>query len=68
MKVLPANYRKLWILLKDKDMKKKDLRELSGLSTASMAKLSRNKNVNTDVLVRVCKALDCDIGDICEVE
>lgn len=65
---MPANYRKLWILLKDRDMKKKDLRELSGLSTASMAKLSRNKNVNTDVLVRVCKALDCDIGDICEIE
>lgn len=65
---MPANYRRLWILLKDRDMKKKDLRELSGLSTASMAKLSQNKNVNTDVLVRVCKALDCDIGDICEIE
>lgn len=64
---MSANYRKLWQLLNEKDMKKKDLRALSGLSTASMAKLAKNQNVNADVLVRVCKALDCDIGDIMEV-
>ena len=61
------SYKKLWKLLIDRDMIKKDLREGSGLSTASMAKLYRNKNVNTDVIVRVCNFLRCDISDICEV-
>jgi len=68
MRQLPMNYRKLWDVLKEKDMLKKDLRALSGLSTASMAKLARNKNVNTNVLVRVCEALGCDVCDICEIE
>jgi DNA-binding Xre family transcriptional regulator len=61
------SYKKLWKLLIDRDMIKKDLREGSGLSTASMAKLYRNKNVNTDVLVSVCYFLKCDISDICEI-
>ena len=61
------SYKKLWKLLIDRDMIKKDLREGSGLSTASMAKLYRNKNVNTDVLVGICYFLKCDISDICEI-
>ena len=61
------NYEKLWKLLAERKMKKKHLREGSGLSTASMAKLSGNRNLNTDILVRVCKFLRCDIADICEV-
>jgi len=48
-------------------MKKKDLREVTGLSTTSMSKLSKNENVSTEILVKVCKALECDIGDIMEV-
>lgn len=48
-------------------MKKKDLREVTGISTASIAKLGKNENVNTSILVKVCKALDCDISDIMEI-
>lgn len=60
-------YKKLWKMLIDRDMMKKDLREGCELSTASMAKLAKGRNVNTDVLVRVCNFLHCDISDICEV-
>ena len=62
-----VSYKKLWRLLIDKDMKKKDLREATGISTASMAKLSKNENLTTDVLLRICDALKCDISDIMEV-
>jgi DNA-binding Xre family transcriptional regulator len=48
-------------------MKKKDLREAAGISTASMAKLGKNENVNTEILIKVCKALNCDISDIMEI-
>lgn len=48
-------------------MKKKDLQEASGISAASIAKLGRNGNVTVEVLVKICNALNCDIGDICEV-
>lgn len=60
-------YKKLWKLLIDKDMKKKDLRKATGISTASMAKLSKNENLTTDILLRICDALKCDISDIMEV-
>lgn len=61
------SYNKLWKLLIDKNMKKKDLQEASGISAASVAKLGRNGNITVEVLVKICCALDCDIGDICEV-
>lgn len=61
------SYKKLWKLLIDRDMIKKDLREGAGLSTSSMAKLSKSRNVNTDILVKVCLFLQCDISDICEI-
>lgn len=64
---MAVSYKKLWKLLIHKDMKKKDLRKTSGISTASMAKLGKNVNVNTEILVRICKALECDIGEIMEV-
>ncbi|ARV97627.1 DNA (cytosine-5-)-methyltransferase [Bacillus subtilis subsp. subtilis] len=64
---MSISYKKLWKLLIDRDMKKKDLREAAGISTASMAKLGKNENVNTDILIKVCKALDCDIADIMEI-
>jgi DNA (cytosine-5)-methyltransferase 1 len=61
------NYEKLWHRLAEKGLKKKDLMELSGISKASIAKLRKNENVNTDVLERVCKALKCDIAEIMEM-
>ncbi len=64
---MTVSYKKLWKLLIDKDMKKKDLREAAGISTSSMAKLGKNENVTTDVLVKICKALKCDISDIMEI-
>ena len=62
------SYNKLWKLLIDKKMTKTDLRRLSGISTASIAKLGKGENITTDVLLRICKVLDCDIADIMEIE
>lgn len=62
-----VSYKKLWKLLIDKNMKRKDLREATGISTVSMAKLSKNENLTTDVLIRICDALKCDISDIMEI-
>lgn len=50
------SYKKLWKLLIDRDMMKKDLAKSAGISTASIAKLGRNENVNTDILLRICTA------------
>ena len=65
--IMEVSYKKLWKLLIDKDMKKKDLCIAAGISHASMAKLGKNENVTTDVLVKICTALHCDIGDIMEL-
>jgi DNA-binding Xre family transcriptional regulator len=64
---MAISYKKLWKLLIDRDMKKKDLAALSGISQSSITKMGKNENVNTDVLVRICRALNCDIGDIAEI-
>jgi DNA-binding Xre family transcriptional regulator len=61
------SYKKLWKLLIDKDMKKKDLLRLANLSTSTLAKLTKGQNLNTDVLLRICRALECDISDIMEI-
>ena len=61
------SYNKLWKLLIDKNMNKTDLRDKSQISTASLAKLGRNENLTTAVLLKICNALDCDISDIMEV-
>lgn len=61
------SYNKLWKLLIDKNMKKMDLLEAAGLSTGTLAKLGKSGNVTTDVLIKICKALDCDINDIVEI-
>ena len=61
-----ACYKKLWILLIEKNMKKTDLRIQSGISTGALAKLGRNENVNTEVLLKICRTLDCKIEDIIE--
>jgi len=60
------SYNPLWKMLIDKGMNKKDLREKSGISTASIAKLGKGENITTDVLLRICEALDCNINDIME--
>lgn len=64
---MAISYRKLWKLLIDKDMKKKDLRLAAGISTNALAKMGKNESVTTDVLEKVCRALDCNVGDILEV-
>lgn len=61
------SYKKLWKLLIDKDMRKKDLVEEAQISTTSLSRLRRNENVTTDVLVKICLALDCDLSDILEL-
>ncbi|SHK47667.1 helix-turn-helix domain-containing protein [Desulforamulus aeronauticus] len=59
-----VSYKKLWKLLIDWEMKKKDLCSLAGISASSLAKLGKNENVNTDILVKMCAALQCDFSDI----
>ena len=65
--IMEVSYKKLWKLLIDKDMKKKDLQAAAGISSASVTKLAKNENVNTEVLQKVCIALNCDISDIMEM-
>ena len=64
---MAVSYKKLWKLLIDLDMKKKDLQQAAGISPALIAKLGRNENVSTESLVKICTALHCDIGDIMEI-
>jgi DNA-binding Xre family transcriptional regulator len=64
---MAVSYKKLWKMLIDKDMKKKDLQAASGVSWASITKLSKGETVSMDVLIKICKVLECDIGDIMEV-
>ncbi len=64
---MAVSYKKLWKLLIDKDMTKTELREITGMSTTSLAKLGKNENISTEILVKICKTLECDIGDIMEV-
>ena len=60
-------YKKLWKLLIDKNMNKTELRMATGITTTALAKLGRNENVNTEVLVKICKTLECNIEDIMEI-
>ena len=64
---MAASYKKLWKLLIDRDMKKKDLRELTKLSSSTIAKMTKNEPVSTDVLIKICTVLNCDVGDIMEI-
>ncbi len=60
------SYNRLWKMLIDRNIKKGELQEMSDVSAASIAKLGRCENVTTDVLLRICEALDCGIEDIME--
>lgn len=64
---MEVSYKKLWKVLIDKDMKKKDLQAEAGISWASVTKLSKGETVSMEVLMKVCKTLNCDIGDIVEL-
>lgn len=60
------SYNTLWKMLIDKNMKKSDLKEKAGISSAALAKLGKGDNITTDVLLRICEAMDCRIEDILE--
>ena len=64
---MAISYKKLWKLLIDKDMKKKDLQRVAGISSASITKLGKNENVNTEIIEKICTALQCDVSDIMEM-
>lgn len=63
---MTVSYKKLWKMLIDKDMLKKDLQKAAGISWASVTKMSKGEAVSMEILMKVCKALHCDIGDIIE--
>ena len=64
---MAVSYKKLWKLLIDRDMKKKDLCALAGISTASVTKMGKGGHVTTEVLAKICAALDCTLDEIMEV-
>ena len=61
------SYNKLWKLLIDRGMNRKDLKLVSGISTTSIAKMGKGENITTDVILKVCNALDCGTNEIMEV-
>lgn len=62
-----VDYKKLWKLLIDKDMKKTDLIPVAGISSNVLAKMNKGEFVSMESIQKVCKALECDVGDICVV-
>lgn len=64
---MTISYNKLWKLLIDKGMKKGELQKRAQISASSIAKLGKNENVNTDMLIKICTALDCELNDIMEL-
>ena len=64
---MAVSYKKLWKLLIDKDIKKKDLSAMSGVSPATITKMGKNGHVTTEVLLKICIALECGVDDIMEI-
>ena len=64
---MKLSYKKLWVMLVERDMKRTEFAKKAGISSASLAKLGKGANVTTDILIRICEALKCDILDICEI-
>lgn len=64
--MMTVSYKKLWKLLIDKDMIKKDLHQQTGVSWATITKMSRGETVSMEVLLKICQVLHCDVGDIVE--
>ena len=65
---MPISYKKLWILLIEKHITKAQLRKIANLSPATHTKLNKNEYVSMEILTRICGVLDCDIGDVVEIE
>ena len=64
---MAVSYKRLWKLLIDRDMMKKDIQKASGVSWGVMAKLSKNETVNMDSVIKICRALNCNIEDVMEI-
>ncbi|RGT74801.1 helix-turn-helix domain-containing protein [Agathobacter rectalis] len=64
---MKLSYKKLWVKLVELDMKKTEFAKKAGISSASVAKLGKSANITTDVLLKICEYLNCDISDIVEV-
>lgn len=64
---MSVSYKRLWKLLIDHDMQKKDLREKANLTTNVIAKMGKDQNVSTEVLSKICTVLDCELDDIIEI-
>ena len=64
---MAVSYKKLWKLLIDKEIKKKDLSSMAGVSPATITQMGKNGHVTTEVLVKICTALSCTIDDIMEI-
>ena len=64
---MAVSYNKLWKLLLDKGMNKIDMRLKAGISTKALAKLGKNENVNTEILVKICKVMECNVEDILDI-
>ena len=64
---MKVSYKKLWHRLIDEDMRKVDLREATGMSSATMAKITNNEEVTLSTITRICEVLNCDVGDVVEV-
>lgn len=64
---MKVSYKKLWIKLAENEMSKAKMRELTGISSGTLTKLNKGEEVSMSVLLRICDAFKCDIGDICEV-
>ena len=64
---MKISYKPLWKLLIDRDMKKKDLYDVAGISPASVTKMGKGGHVTTEVLAKICVALDCTLDDIMEI-
>ena len=63
---MKISYKKLWVLLIERDISKVELRNATGISAGTMSKMNKGEEVALSVLLRICEYLDCDIGDICE--
>ena len=64
---MAVSYNKLWKMLIDRDMNRTEMRIKAGISKKTLAKLGKNENVNTEVLVKICKAMECNIADIMDI-
>lgn len=63
---MKISYKRLWVLLAQRDMKQVALKKAVGLSGGTMTKLNKSEEVSLSILLRICDYLNCDIGDICE--